>query len=48
LAAAILEEAGLIENNRGRVRIINRKSLEGAACECYDVIQQFNGELGLR
>lgn len=48
LAAAILEQSGLIENHRGRVRIINRKNLEAAACECYDVIQQFNGELGLR
>jgi CRP-like cAMP-binding protein len=48
LAAGALENAGLIENLRGTVKILNRKSLEEAACECYGVIQNFNGGLGLR
>jgi CRP-like cAMP-binding protein len=48
LAAGILENAGLIENMRGTVKILNRKSLEDVACECYGVIQHFNGGLGLR
>jgi CRP-like cAMP-binding protein len=48
LAAGALENAGLIENLRGSVRILNRKSLEEAACECYGVIQLFNGNLGLK
>ncbi len=48
LAAAVLENAGLIENLRGTVKILNRKSLEAAACECYGVIQHFNGGLGLK
>ncbi len=48
LAAGILESAGLIENLRGTVKILNRKSLEEAACECYGVIQHFNGGLGLK
>lgn len=48
LAAAVLEDAGLIENLRGTVRLLNRKSLEAAACECYGVIQHFNGGLGLK
>ena len=48
LAAGALEEAGLIENCRGVIKILNRKSLEEAACECYGVIQNFNGGLGLR
>jgi CRP-like cAMP-binding protein len=48
LAAGILENAGLIENLRGTVKILNRKSLEATACECYGVIQHFNGELGLK
>lgn len=48
LAAGILERAGLIENMRGTIRIINRKNLEQAACECYGVIQHFNGGLGLK
>jgi CRP-like cAMP-binding protein len=48
LAAGILERAGFIENMRGTIRIINRKGLENAACECYSVIQHFNGGLGLK
>jgi CRP-like cAMP-binding protein len=48
LACARLEEAGLIENSRGALRVVNRKQLESRACECYDVIQNFNGGLGLR
>jgi CRP-like cAMP-binding protein len=48
LAAADLENAGLIENQRGTVKVLNRKSLEDAACECYGVIQHFNGGLGLK
>jgi CRP-like cAMP-binding protein len=48
LAAGALESSGLIENMRGTVKVINRKSLEQAACECYGVIQHFNGGLGLK
>jgi CRP-like cAMP-binding protein len=48
LAVAVLENSGLIENQRGTVRILNRKSLEERACECYGVIQNFNGGLGLK
>jgi len=48
LAAGVLEQAGLIENLRGKMRILNRKELESAACECYGVIQNFNGGMGLK
>jgi DNA-binding FadR family transcriptional regulator len=48
LAVASLENAGLIENGRGSVKILNRKGLEEAACECYGVIQNFNGGMGLK
>ncbi|HEV2717555.1 MAG TPA: Crp/Fnr family transcriptional regulator [Terriglobales bacterium] len=48
LAAGMLERTGAIENTRGTIRVLNRKDLEKAACECYDVIQNFNGGLGLR
>lgn len=48
LAAGVLESAGLIENMRGTVKILNRKGLEQTACECYGVIQHFNGGLGLK
>jgi len=48
LAAGVLEDAGLIENTRGTVKILNRKSLEETACECYGIIQHFNSGLGLK
>jgi len=48
LAIGILESAGFIENIRGTIRVLNRKALEGSACECYRVIQHFNGGLGLK
>ena len=48
LAVGVLEDAGLIENMRGTVKVLNRKALEEAACECYGVIQHFNGGLGLK
>jgi CRP-like cAMP-binding protein len=47
-AAAILEKRKGIEYRRGSVKIVNRKNLEACACECYGVIQQFNGDLGIR
>jgi CRP-like cAMP-binding protein len=42
LAAGILQRAGTIENLRGTVKILNRKGLEGAACECYRAMQRFH------
>jgi CRP-like cAMP-binding protein len=48
LAAGILQKAGTIENLRGTVRILNRKELESATCECYKTIQQFNRSLASR
>jgi CRP-like cAMP-binding protein len=47
LAAGILQRAGLIENLRGTVKILNRTELEESACECYRAIQHFNGGLGI-
>jgi len=38
LAAAALEEAGLIEYHRGRILVRDRRGLEAAACECYAVV----------
>jgi CRP-like cAMP-binding protein len=45
IAAGILERAGLIENTRGAVQIMNRKRLEDAACECYGAIQTLRSGL---
>src|SRR6202795_4875123 len=48
LAAGALQRRGLIEYTRGAVKIVNRKKLEDSACECYRVIQQYDGEIGLK
>ena len=47
LAASQLQKKCCIEYVRGGVRILSRKRLENAACECYGVLKQWNGELGL-
>jgi CRP-like cAMP-binding protein len=48
LAAGVLQKKKLIEYTRGAVKIVNRKKLEDSACECYAIIQQYDGELGLK
>jgi CRP-like cAMP-binding protein len=48
LAAAALQEKRVIRYRRGSVEILNRKNLEASACVCYGVVQQLNGELGLK
>lgn len=47
LAAGILQRAELIDYHRGKMKILDRKGLEAAACECYAAMQQFNSDLGL-
>ena len=47
-AAGVLQKKKLIEYTRGAVKIVNRKKLENSACECYGVIRQYDGELGLK
>lgn len=39
-AAGALQDAGLIRYKRGKIVILNRKGLERAACECYQVISE--------
>ena len=48
LAAGVLQRKKLLEYTRGAVKIVNRRKLEDSACECYGVIQQYNGKLGLK
>ena len=48
VAAANLQRREIIDYTRGAVRILNRKKLEGSACECYQVIQNFNGAIDLK
>ena len=39
VAAHRLQELGLIEYRRGRIKIVDRPALEGAVCECYQVVR---------
>ncbi len=39
-AASALQRAGLIRYRRGRVHIVDRSGLGGAACECYHAISK--------
>jgi CRP-like cAMP-binding protein len=50
VAAGMLQKAGLIAHTRGDVRIVDRKGLEEAACECYGImgrqIEKWRSEAG--
>ena len=39
-AAGKLQDAGLIEYNRGRIRVLDRPQLEARVCECYAVVKK--------
>jgi CRP-like cAMP-binding protein len=47
-AAGTLQRKKVIQYTRGAVEILNRKKLEKSACECYGIIRQYDGELGLK
>jgi CRP-like cAMP-binding protein len=40
VVAGALHKAGLIDYSRGRIHIVNSRGLEGAACECYEIIRR--------
>ncbi len=40
VAAGVLQKAGHITYNRGKVRIVNRDNLKRASCECYASLTQ--------
>jgi CRP-like cAMP-binding protein len=40
VVAATMQQAGLISYSRGRIRILERATLEGVACECYAVTRR--------
>lgn len=40
VTAGILQRAGFVEFSRGRVEVVERAGLEGAACECYAVTRE--------
>ena len=45
VAAGLLQAKQIVEYKRGSVRIVNRKKLEQFACECYEVVRQYDGDL---
>jgi len=42
LAAGILQRKEIIDYARGSLKILNRKKLESFACECYNIVSQYN------
>ena len=47
LVAGTLQKAGLIKYTHGRMRILDRKSLEETSCECYATVRGHFDRLGL-
>jgi Mn-dependent DtxR family transcriptional regulator len=47
LIMGTLQDDGLITTRYGRIRVLKRKKLEQAACECYEVIRAHFARLGL-
>jgi Mn-dependent DtxR family transcriptional regulator len=44
-AAGHLQTAGLIQYNRGRIKVLDRPSLEERVCECYAVVKRESDRL---
>ena len=42
-----LQRSGIISTKYGRIRVLKRKRLEAASCECYEVIRKHFERLGL-
>jgi CRP-like cAMP-binding protein len=40
VAAGILQQAGLINYKRGRIKILDREGLEEVSCECYRIVKK--------
>jgi CRP-like cAMP-binding protein len=39
VAAATLQQAGFIRYRRGHITMLDREGLEGASCECYEIMK---------
>jgi len=44
-AAGHLQDAGLIEYNRGKITVLDRTKLEQRVCECYEVVRRETNRL---
>jgi CRP-like cAMP-binding protein len=47
LVMGTLQDSGLITTRYGRIRVLKRRQLENASCECYEVIRAHFQRLGL-
>ena len=47
IVAGTLQKAGIIRYTHGRIRILDRKGLEKASCECYSTVKGHFDRLGL-
>jgi CRP-like cAMP-binding protein len=47
LVMGTLQDGGLITSRYGRIRVLKRRKLENASCECYEVIRAHFQRLGL-
>lgn len=47
LVLGTLQQDGLISTRYGRIRVLRRRKLQEASCECYDVIRAHFRRLGL-
>ena len=47
LVMGTLQRAGLIATRYGRIRVLKRRKLQDASCECYEVIRAHFQRLGL-
>ena len=43
-AAAKLQDAGVIRQRHGQIKILNRRGLESRSCECYDIVRRQVGD----
>ncbi|HYS58179.1 MAG TPA: Crp/Fnr family transcriptional regulator [Burkholderiales bacterium] len=43
MAARALQKRKLIRYSRGKIRILDRRGLERAACSCYELVKDMNG-----
>jgi Mn-dependent DtxR family transcriptional regulator len=44
-AAQALQEHGLISYTRGAINVLDRKGLEAASCQCYEVVRDMHESL---
>jgi len=45
MAARALQKRKLIGYSRGKIKILHRRGLEGAACSCYELVKDMNGRV---